>query len=67
MHFNHCLSEILLILTHRPILALPEYKLKVVSVCEMHGTGVLKLWCYAFFYRLQRYLHIVRKSDAKVL
>ena len=28
-----------LLLTYRPILGLPEYKLKVVNICEMHGTG----------------------------
>ena len=28
-----------LLLTYRPILALPEYKSKVVNICKMHGTG----------------------------
>ena len=28
-----------LLLTYRPILGLPEYKLKIVNICEMHGTG----------------------------
>ena len=56
-----------LLLTDRPTLGLPEYKLKVVSICKMHGTGVLKLWCYVLFDRFQRYVEIVRKSDEKVL
>ena len=29
-----------LLLTYRPILALPEYKLEVVNICKMHGTGL---------------------------
>ena len=56
-----------LFLTDRPNLGLPEYKLKVVNICKMHGTGVLKLWCYALFDRFQRYVEIVRKSAEKVL
>ena len=28
-----------LFLTDRPILGLPEYKLKVVNICKMDGTG----------------------------
>ena len=61
-----CLTFCLL-LTDGPTLGLPEYKLKVVNICKMHGTGVLKLWCYALFDRFQRYVEIVRKSDEKVL
>ena len=56
-----------LLLTYRSILGLPEYKLKVVNICEMHGTGVLTLWCYELFDRFQQYVEIVRKSDEKVL
>ena len=37
-----CLTFCLL-LTYRPILALPEYKLKVVNICEIHGTGGLEV------------------------
>ena len=37
-----CLTFCLL-LTERPTLGLLEYKLKVVNVCTMHETGVLKL------------------------
>ena len=32
-----CLTFCLL-LTDRPTLGLPEYKLKVVNICKMHGT-----------------------------
>ena len=32
-----------LLLTDRPIPGLPEYKLKVVNICKMHGTGVLEV------------------------
>ena len=32
------------LLTHRPILGLPEYKLKIVNISEIYGQGVLKLW-----------------------
>ena len=61
-----CLTFCLL-LTDRPILGLPEYKLKVVNICKMDRTRVLKLWCYELFDRFQRYVEIVRKSDEKVL
>ena len=33
-----CLTFCLL-LTNRPTLGLPEYRLKVVNICKMHGTG----------------------------
>ena len=56
-----CLTFCLL-LTDRPTLYLPEYKLKVVNICKMRGTGVLKLWCYELFDRFQQYVEIVRKS-----
>ena len=56
-----------LLLTDRPTLGLSEYKLKIVNNCKMHGTGVLKLWCYEFFDQFQLYVEIVRKSDEKVL
>ena len=61
-----CLTFCLL-LTDRPTLGLPEYKLKVVNICKMNGTGVLNLWCYELFGRFQGYAKIVRKSDEKVL
>ena len=57
-----CLTFCLL-LTDRPTLGLPEYKLKLVNICKMHGTGVLKLWCYALFDRFQQYVEIVRKRN----
>ena len=56
-----------LLFTDRSTLGLPKYKLKVVNICKMHGTGVLKLCCYALLDRFQRYVEIVRKSDEKVL
>ena len=37
-----CLTFCLL-LTDRPSLGLPEYKLKVVNICKMHGTGGLEV------------------------
>ena len=37
-----CLTSCLL-LTDRPTLGLPEYKLKVVSICKIHGTGGLEV------------------------
>ena len=37
-----CLTFCLL-LTDRPTLGLPEYKLKVVNICKMHGTGGLEV------------------------
>ena len=44
-----CLTFFLL-LTDRATLGLPEYKLKVVNICEMPGTdGLLKLWCLTDF------------------
>ena len=36
-----CLTFYLL-LTDSPTLGLPEYKLKVVNICKMHGTGGLE-------------------------
>ena len=59
-----CLTFCLLS-TDRPILGLPEYKLKVVNICKMDRTGVLKLWCYELFDRFQRYVETVRKSYEK--
>ena len=32
-----------LIFTDRPTLCLPEYKLKIVNICKMHGTGGLEV------------------------
>ena len=32
-----------LMLTDRPTLGLPKYKLKVVNICKMHGTGGLEV------------------------
>ena len=32
-----------LFLTDRPTLGLPEYKLKVVNICKMQGTGGLEV------------------------
>ena len=61
-----CLTFCLL-LTDRPTPGLPEYKLKVVNICKMHGKGVLNLWCFELFDRFQRYVEIVSKSDEKVL
>ena len=61
-----CLTFCLL-LTDRPTPGLPEYKLKVVNICQMHGTGVLKLWCYELFDPFQPYVEIVSKNDEKVL
>ena len=37
-----CLTFCLL-LTDRPTLGLPEYKLKVVNICKMHKTGGLEV------------------------
>ena len=53
-----------LLLTCGPILGLPEYKLKVVNICEMHGTGSREV---VVFDRFQRYVEIVRKLIKKVL
>ena len=30
-------------LADRPIIGLPKYKLTVVNICEMHGTGRLEV------------------------
>ena len=51
-----------LLLTYRPILGLPGYKLKVVNICEMQGT-----WDREFevFDRFQRYVEIVKKLVKK--
>ena len=32
-----------LLLTDGPIIGLPEYKLKVVNICKIEGTGGLKV------------------------
>ena len=37
-----CLTFCLL-LSYRPIQGLPEYKLKVFNICEMHGKGGLEV------------------------
>ena len=37
LNFNHCLSDLFLLLTYKPILDLPEHKLKVAIICEMHN------------------------------
>ena len=51
-----------LLLTYRPILGLPEYKLKVVNICEMRRTGGREV---VVFDRFQRYVEIVRKLMKK--
>ena len=56
-----CLN-FLLLLTYRPILGLPEYELKVVNICEMHGTEGHEV---VVFDRFQRYVEIVRKLMKK--
>ena len=61
-----CLTFCLL-LTDRPTLDLPKYKLKVVNIFKMRGTGGLEFVVLCVFYRFQRYVEIVRKSDEKVL
>ena len=61
-----CLTFCLL-LTDRPNLGPPEYKLKVVNICKMHWTGVLKLWCDEHFDQFQGYVKIVKETDEKVL
>ena len=46
-------------LTRRKILSnLPEYKLKVVNICEMYGTGGLEVGVFGQF---QQHVKIVRK------
>ena len=50
-----------LLLTDRHILGLPKYKLKVVNICEMHGTGDSKFWCHELFDRFQQYVEIAKK------
>ena len=56
-----CLTFCLLV-TYRPILGLPEYKLQIVNICEKHGTGGLEV---VVFDRFQRYVEIVRKLMKK--
>ena len=51
-----------LLLTYSPILGLPEYKVKVFNICEMHGTGGREA---VVFDQFQRYVEIVRKSIKK--
>ena len=46
LNLNHCFC---LLLTYRPILGLPEYKIKYINICECTGQGVLKLWCLTDF------------------
>ena len=46
--FIACLTFCLL-LTYGPILALPEYKLKVAKICEMHGTAGIKVLVLSTF------------------
>ena len=56
LNLNHCLSHLLLI-------GLPEYNLKVINICEMHGTGGREV---VVFDQFQRYVEIVRKLKKKV-
>ena len=44
------------------MLDLPECKLKVVNICEMHGTGGREVVVFDGF---QRYVEIVRKLMKK--
>ena len=46
-----CLTFCLL-LTDRPTLGLPEYKLKVVNICKMHGTGGLEVLVLCAFWSI---------------
>ena len=48
---NACLTFFLL-LTDRPILGLPEYKLKVANICKMHGTGGLEVVVLCAFWSI---------------
>ena len=43
LNLSHRLSDLCLLLSYRPILGLSECKLKVVNICEMHGTGGLEV------------------------
>ena len=42
-NFKYCLSDLLLVIDDGHTLGLPEYKLKVVNICKMHGTGGLEV------------------------
>ena len=44
------------------MLGLPEYTLKVVNICEMHGTRGLEV---VVFDKFQQFVEIVRKSNEK--
>ena len=54
-----------LLLTVRLSQGLTEYKLIVVNICKMHGTGVLNLWYYELVDGFQRYVEIIRKSGER--
>ena len=68
-NFKNCLFDILLIVDSQTKPSSTRIQIKVVNICEMHGTEELKFWCYALFDRFQRYVETVREklSDAKVL
>ena len=51
-----------LLLTYRPILAPPEYELKVVNICEMDGTGCIKVPVLCAFDWFQQYVEIAKKK-----
>ena len=51
-----------LLFTYRPILSLPEYKVKVVSICEMLETGGPEVVVFDPF---QRYVEILQDIDEK--
>ena len=59
-----CLTFCLLLID-RPILGLPEYKLKVVKFCKMDGRGGLQVVVSRAFDRFQRYVEITKRSDEK--
>ena len=65
LELSQCLSD--LVLTYRPIIALPEYDLKVVSICKLYGSGGLAVVVLRAFHHISAICKIMRKSDEKVL
>ena len=47
---------------YRPTIALPEYILKVVNICDMHWTGGIKVLVKCTLRVISAIVEIVRKS-----
>ena len=49
LKLNHCLSDLLFNVDLQTHCNSARMKHKLINICEMHRTEVLKLWCHGVF------------------